>query len=392
VNDRAQAPVDDGVEAEEELLAALFSAEGRRDPQPLFRSVSLPGCRYAVAERMLRDARFSAPQIRASEQPLWQVFARWLINLDADRHVHVRRLFRGLFTPRRINAFRGVIAERANALIDHVIDGGGMDLVVEFGRPLPFSVIVRILGVPEERHTWIAQQMFALGQGFSHQREPEFLGRAGEAVTEMLAYYSELLDERKAEPRDDLISALAANGPDDAEGRLDVAANCIFFVEAGHVTTASLISAGTLLLLQHPEQLARLRSDPDAVFGAVEEMLRLISPVTQAVCRAREDIEIDGFRFPEGVHRRAWLAAANRDPAAFADPDEFDIGRTPNRHLAFSAGAHFCLGAPLARLHGEIAITSLLRRMPNLRLAGTPVWRGSVPIRELEHLPVAWDP
>jgi pimeloyl-[acyl-carrier protein] synthase len=391
LNGPAQAAVDDGVEAEQQLLAALFSPEGREDPHPLFRSVSLPGCHYAVAERMLRDASFSAPLIKPSEQVMWQMFSRWLINLDGERHVRVRRPFAGLFTPRRVEGFRAVIAERANALLDGVVDRGAMDLVPDFARPLPFSVIVRILGVPDERHGWIAKRMFTLGQGFSHQREPEFVERAGTAVTEMLGYYSELLDERATEPRDDLLSALAGHRPDDDDMRLDVAANCIFFVEAGHVTTTSLISAGTLLLLRHPAQLARVRSDSTAIPGAIEEMLRLITPVTQAICRARQDTEIEGFRFPAGVHRRAWLAAANRDPAAFADPDTFDLERAPNRHLAFSAGAHFCLGAPLARLHGEIAIASLLRRLPSLRLEGEPVWRGSVPIRELEHLPVGWD-
>jgi pimeloyl-[acyl-carrier protein] synthase len=384
-------PVDDGVDAEQRLLEALFSPEGRRDPHPLFRSVSLPGCRYAVAERMLRDATFTAPLLKPSEQPLWQMFARWLINLDGERHVRIRRLFAGLFTPRRVEAFRKVVAERADALVDHVVGRRRMDLVVEFARPLPFSVIVQILGVPEERRSWIAERMFTLGQGFAHQQEPEFVERAGTAVLEMLEYYSDLLEQRTAEPRDDLISALAASRPADAEGRRDLLANCVFFVEAGHVTTTSLISAGTLLLLEHPDRHAHVLADSGAIVGAVEEMLRLISPVTAVICRAREDAEIDGFRFPAGAHRRVLVAAANRDPAAFPDPDRFDIARTPNRHLAFSAGAHFCLGAPLARLHGEIAISTLLRRLPNLRLDGEPVWRGSLPLRELEHLPVAWD-
>jgi len=265
-----------------------------------------------------------------------------------------------------------------------------MDLVVDFARPLPFSVIVRILGVPEERCGWIAERMLTLGQGFAHQQEPEFVERAGTAVVEMLEYYSALLEERAAAPGDDLISALAANRPGDEQGRLDLAANCVFFVEAGHVTTASLISAGTLLLLEHPDQFAKILEDPRAITGAVEEMLRLISPVTAVVCRSREDAEIEGFHFPAGVHRRVLVAAANRDPAVFPDPDRFDIGRTPNRHLAFSAGAHFCLGAPLARLHGEIAITTLLDRLPALRLDGEAIWRGSLPLRELEHLPVTW--
>jgi cytochrome P450 len=233
--------------------------------------------------------------------------------------------------------------------------------------------------------------MLVLGQGFARQTEPGFVERADGAVAELLAYYGQLLDERAADPRDDLISALAADVPADADGRLDLLANCVFFVEAGHVTTTSLIAGGTLLLLEHPDQLERLRADPSLIRSAVEEMLRLVTPVTAVVCRARDEVELDGYRFPAGVTRRAVLAAANRDAAAFPEPDRFDITRSPNRHLTFSAGSHFCLGAPLARLHGEIAITTLLRSLTNLRLAGEPVWRSSLPLRVLEHLPVAWD-
>ena len=157
------------------------------------------------------------------------------------------------------------------------------------------------------------------------------------------------------------------------------------------MTTTSLLSAGTLLLLEHPDQLLRLRNDPSLISSAVEEMLRLISPVTVAQCRAREDVDIEGYHFPTGVTRFAFLAAAIRDPDMFPDPDTFDIARAPNRNLAFGAGPHFCLGAPLARLHGEIAIPTLIRELPNLRLAGELIWRGAFPLRELEHLPVAWD-
>jgi len=391
MNEVGSVPRDDGFEAEQRLLGGLFSPEARRDPFPLYRSVSLPGCRYAVAERMLRDSGFGPPAMSPSDQPLWQMFARWLINLDGERHARLRRRFAGLFTPRRVKAFRNVVARRAEALVERVLDRGGIDLVTEFARPLPFSVIARILGVPEDRHAWLAERMFMLGQGFARQQEPEFVERAGIAVVEMLDYYSDLLDERAAKPRGDLISALAADMPRDEGGRLDLEANCVFFIEAGHVTTTSLISGGMLLLLQHPDQLARIRGDPRAVTDAVEEMLRLVTPVAAVACRAGRDVEVDGYRFQAGADRRVFLAAANRDPEAFPNPDSFDIDRFPHRHLAFSAGTHFCLGAPLARLHGEIAITTLLRRLPNLRLSGEPVWRGSLPLRELEHLPVAWD-
>lgn len=391
MSEPAEPVTDDGVEAEGRVLRALFSDEGRRDPQRFLRSVSLPGCRYRVAEAMLRDSRLGAPLIPESEHALWQMFARWLISLDGERHVRVRRHFARLFTPRRVDGFRGVVTEKADALVDAVRARGAMDLVGEFARPLPFSVIVEILGVPEARRPWIAERMLTLGEGFARQTEPEFVHRADGAVAEMLDYYAQLLDERASDPKDDLISVLAAELPTDDDVRRDLLANCVFFVEAGHVTTTSLIAGGMLLLLDDSGKLEKVRSDPGLLASAVEEMLRLLTPVTAVVCRAREDVELEGYRFPAGVPRRVVLAAANRDPTVFADPDRFDIERTPNRHLAFSAGSHFCLGAPLARLHGEVAITTLVRSLPNLRLTGDPVWRSSLPLRALEHLPVAWD-
>jgi pimeloyl-[acyl-carrier protein] synthase len=265
-----------------------------------------------------------------------------------------------------------------------------MDLVTDFARPLPFSVIVEILGVPHEQHEWLRDRMVELGLGFAHQQEPEYVARASFAVSQMLAFFSAQLDERADAPRDDLLSVLAASIPDDEDGRPDVVANCIFFVSAGHQTTTGLIAGGTLLLLEQPHLLARLLRDRQAIPAAVEEMLRLVTPVTLTVCRAREEAEVAGYRFRAGESRLAFLAAANRDPHVFADPDTLDLARPP-AHLSFSAGAHFCLGAPLARLHAEVALRTLLTRLPGLRLAGEPVRRGFVPLHELEHLPVAWD-
>jgi cytochrome P450 len=160
----------------------------------------------------------------------------------------------------------------------------------------------------------------------------------------------------------------------------------VLFVIAGHATTTSLIAAGTLLLLESGEMPSR-----DQIPGAVEEMLRMITPTTIVVTRAGEDDELDGCPIAAGEHRFVFLAAANRDPDVFPDPDRFDMTRTPNPHLTFSAGRHYCLGAPLARLHGEIAVSTLLERLPLLRVDGKPEWRGSFPLRELERLPVAWD-
>jgi len=384
------APRDDGVEAEQEVVGRLFAQLPGDDPHALLRATALPGCRYHVVAALLRDSRFGPRRVAPSPEPVWQMFARWLISLDGERHRRVRRHFQRLFAPREVDSFRGVIEARATELVDAVAARGEMDLVTEFARPLPLSVILEILGVPRERHDWLRERMLKLGQGFARRQEPEFVARASEAVTEMLTFFSAQIDERTEQPRDDLLSVFAASIPEDEDGRPDVLANCIFFIEAGHATTTSLISAGTLLLLEHPRALERLRDQPNLIPVAVEEMLRLVTPVTLAICRPREDVALAGYRFPAEVPRFAFLAAANRDPAVFPEPDRFDIDRAPG-HLAFSAGPHFCLGAPLARLHGEIALTTLLARLPGLRPAADPDWRGFVPLHELEHLPVAWD-
>jgi pimeloyl-[acyl-carrier protein] synthase len=384
------APRDDGVEAEQELVGRLFARLPGDDPHALLHAASLPGCRYYVVDALLRDARFGPRRVDPSPEPVWQMFARWLISLDGERHRRIRRHFQRLFTPRQVDRFRGAIRSRATELVDAVATRGEMDLVTEFARPLPLSVILEILGVPPDRHDWLRERMLKLGQGFARRQEAEFVARASEAVTEMLAFFSAQIDERSDTPRDDLLSVLATSIPEDEDGRPDVLANCIFFIEAGHATTTSLISAGTLLLLEHPRELDRLRDQPSLIPLAIEEMLRLVTPVTLAICSPREDVTLAGYRFQAEVPRFAFLAAANRDHAVFPEPGRFDIDRDPG-HLAFSAGSHFCLGAPLARLHGEIALTTLLARLPGLRAAGDPDWRGFVPLHELEHLPVAWD-
>lgn len=378
-------------EREEALARALFSPEARVDPHPLLRSAGLPGCRYRIVETMLRDPRLGPQRKGTASEPLWEMFRRWLINLDGDRHARLRRVFARLFTPRRTEEYRPLVSRTADRLLDAVEERGAMDVVADFALPLPFSVIVGVLGVPAERHGWLGERMLVLAHGFARQDDDRFVAAASDAVEEMLDFYAALLEQRAAEPRDDLLSVLAAGIPDDEDGLPDVLANCVFFVEAGHETTTSLISGGTLLLLRHPDVLARLRAEPGLVTAAVEEMLRIITPVTAVICEAREELEIEGHRFAPGRRRFAFLAAANRDAEVFEGPDRFDPGRHGPPHLAFSAGRHVCLGAPLARLHGEVAFPALLERLPNLRLDGDPTWRSSLPLRELERLPVAWD-
>jgi pimeloyl-[acyl-carrier protein] synthase len=382
-------PAAPGTEAD--LLGALFSPVGRSDPQVILRSCTLPGCQYLFVRDVLRDPRFAAASIPPSHDVAFQLLARWMMRLDGDRHRRVRGAFGGLFTARRVERFRAIIAERTAVLIDRAAAAGGMDLVADFARPLPFTVITEVLGVPPEDRDWLAGAVATLNRGFARQRDTDrtAVQAANDAAGQMLTYFTGLLDQRAAAPADDLMTRLAARHAD-GEDRQDLAANCIFFINAGHQTTTTLLTLGAYLLCTHPEALAAVQEDPGRWPVAVEEMLRLITPTTFTAATPRNDADVHGVPCPKGQPRLLFLAAANHDPGAFPDPDRFDSSRDPNPHLSFSAGAHFCLGAPLARLHGEVALSTLFTRLPGLTARTPPDITASVPIRQVDHLLVSW--
>ena len=378
-------------ETEFDLMGALFSPAGSADPHVILRGSPLPGCQYQFVRDVLRDPRFAAPTIPPSPDPAFQLLRRWMIRLDGDRHRRVRDAFGGLFTARRVERYRAIIAGRAAALIDQAAPAGSMDLVTDFARPLPFTVINDVLGVPPEDRDWLGEALATLNRGFARQRDSDRtpVQAANDAAGQMLSYFAELLDQRAAAPADDLMTALAARHAD-GEDRQDLLANCIFFVLAGHQTTTTLLTLGTHLLCTHPSAVAALQEDPGRWPAAVEEMLRLITPTTFTGATPRTDADIHGVTCPAGQPRLLFLAAANRDPAAFPDPDRFDISREPNPHLSFAAGAHFCLGAPLARVHGEVALSTLFTRLPRLTALTPPDITASVPIRQVDHFTVTW--
>jgi pimeloyl-[acyl-carrier protein] synthase len=376
---------------EADLLGALFSPAGRSDPHVIFRSCALPGCQYPFVRDVLRDPGFAAASIPPSPDEAFQLLARWMMRLDGDRHRRVRDAFGGLFTARRAERYRAIIAERAAALIDQVSAAGSMDLVADFARPLPFTVITEVLGVPPDDRGWLAGAVATLNRGFAGQRDTDrtAVRAANDAASQMLSYFSSLLDQRAAMPADDLMTALAARRAD-GEDRQDLAANCIFFINAGHQTTATLLTLGAHLLCTHPGALTALQDDAGRWPAAVEEMLRLITPTTFTAATPRHHADIHGVPCAAGQPRLLFLAAANRDPGIFPDPDRFDISRDPNPHLSFSAGAHYCLGAPLARLHGEVALSALFTRLPSLAAHAPPHITASVPVRQVDHFLVSW--
>jgi cytochrome P450 len=356
--------------------------------------------RYADVAAVLKDDRLrknprdalTPEQLRKTRTVprMFSALERNLLSLDGDDHDRLRVLVHKAFTPRRIETMR----EQMQVLADELLDraerrGGEIDLIADYALPLPLTMIGRIIGVPERDHRRFSAWSTTL-IGTASRRNP--LG-AVPSVLMFLRYLRKLIAERTARPQDDLVSALAkAREGDDRLTADEVLSLLVLLLTAGHETTVNLIGSGVLALLQHPDQLARLRTDPSLIMTGVEELVRFVVPAEQATQRwAREDVDIAGVRVPQGSLVMAVLASANRDAAHFTDPDNLDITRTPNRHLSFGQGMHYCLGAPLARLEGQIAITTLLRRAPDLRLAVAPGqlrWRGGFILRGLDTLPV----
>jgi cytochrome P450 PksS len=360
--------------------------------------------RYEDVARVLKDDTFAKDKLNAMDleqraKTPWvpgflKPLERNMLDLDDPDHARLRALVSKAFTPRLIERLRGRIEALCEELLDQMqrVRGrrDGTDLVAGYALPLPATVIAELLGVPAEDHArfhrW-SNRLVSISSGRD-------MLRALPAAHSFVGYLRKLVEGRRAAPQDDLITALIrAEEAGDKLSEDELLAMAFLLLVAGHETTVNLIASGTLALLEHPEQAERLRRDPSLVKPAVEELLRYTSPVEMATERyAREDTEIVGTTIPRGELVLAVLGSANRDEGHFEDPDALDLARDPNRHLAFGrGGVHHCLGAPLARMEGQIALTALLRRFPGVRLAMTPEtlrWRRGLFLRGLERLPL----
>ena len=327
-----------GLDTEAALLGALFSPAGRADPHVLLRASPLPGCRYQFVRDLLRDPRFGAPSLPPSADPAFQLLARWMMRLDGDRHRRLREAFGGLFNARRAERYQAIIAARAAALIGQAAAQGGMDVVADFARPLPFTVIADVVGVPAGDRDWLAGAIAALNCGFARQRDTNHIAveAANDAARQMVSYFAALLDQRAAKPADDLMSLLAARHAD-GKDREDLLANCVFFHQRRAPDHCHTAHPGHPPAVRPPQRPGGFLEDSGLWPAAVEEMLRLICPVTFTGATARTDATVHGTSMAAGEQRLLFLAAANRDPAAFPDPDRFDLSRDPNPHLSFSA-------------------------------------------------------
>ena len=317
-----------------------------------------------------------------------------LLSKDGADHRRLRRLVTKAFTPRIVEGLRPRIQAIADELVDRVAERGSMELVDDFAFPLPITVIAELLGIPAEDRARFREWSNSF---VMPPLTPELQEQLARHTDEFVSYLDANFQARRADPRDDLVSALVqAEDAGDHLSENELSSMVVLLIVAGHETTVSLIANAVLALLTHPEERDRLRSDPALLPSAVEELLRYDSPVERTITRwAATDVELGGATISRGELVIAVVGSANRDAGQFREPDRLDLGReAAGKHVGFGRGAHYCLGAPLARLETEIALETLLRRLPGLRLAIAEAdlyWRPIPLFRSLAELPVAWD-
>ena len=399
----------------------LASPEHKKNPYPFYARLreEAPVCRvpltgkqtawlvtgYADVAVAFKDARFvkdkrnaQTPE-QAAKEPWVPAFfkplTRNMLDLDVPDHTRLRALVHKAFTPRLVERMRERVETLTEELLtEELLDTAGkrasLDLIRDYALPVPTTVIAEMLGVPagdrHRFHRWSSGIVSANASGWG-------MLKAIPSVMAFLRYIRKLVEARRADPQDDLVSALVqAEEAGESLSADELVAMIFLLLVAGYETTVNLIGNGTLALLRNPGEMNRLRGNPSLIETAIEELLRYESPLETATERyAREAVEIAGSTIPRGALVYLVIASANRDGSQFPDPDRLDLGRDPNRHLSFGQGIHYCLGAPLARLEGRIAISTLLRKAPGLRLAVSPEalrWRRGMVLRGLAALPV----
>ncbi|MFK4149241.1 cytochrome P450 [Streptomyces sp. NPDC004065] len=403
------------------LLRRITDYANRADPYPLYTELRRTpvlheeeGGPYVISSyydilALLHDPRISSDAANltaAGDDEFGGAEATGLppsfIRLDPPEHDRLRRIANSSFgpphRPRRIDSMREELGRIVSELIDGFGDASEIDLVDQFAYPFPVTVICRLLGVPREDEprfrAWVDPLVASLDPDTRKGADAEFQRTAQEARMQLGMYLAELVEQRTKEPRDDMLSDLAASqGPEGSMSMMEVLSTAVLLLIAGHETTVNLITNGMLTLLRHPEVLRRLREDPGLSVNIVEELLRYEPPVQlvpQRTCIA--DIELRGVTIPKGSRIWLVLAAGNRDPERFTDPDRFDPDRGDIQHLGFGSGIHSCFGAPLARLETQFALAALARRLDDPRLVeDPPPYRRNAVLRGPRHLRLAID-
>jgi cytochrome P450 len=401
-------------QADELLHRLLATAEGQRNPYPLYRALrtmapvhrsGLDGVWYttgfAAARRVLLDPCFGKAHrltIRrhgVSEERVRMVERRparpSMITANPPEHSRLRGAAKGAFLPARVEELRRRIAKLVDERLDRLAAAGTADVMTELAYPLPLTVIGELLDVPEQDRDEFRALVVATLVGDDPDPAPEALSRSEAASIQLGAYVSELVAARRGSPGSDVLSLLIEHHDDGGLDTAELVATVILLLAAGFLTTTNLIGNGLLALLNHPSEMERLWADPTLVGSAVEEMLRYDTPIQLVTRHVMSDAEVEGARLREGENVVVLLGAANHDPAWFPEPDRFDVSRPDNLHLSFAWGSHFCLGARLARLEAQLVFSGLVRRFGRLDLAGEPVRRPGLALRGLESLPLRFD-
>ncbi|MDQ6625642.1 MAG: cytochrome P450 [Verrucomicrobiota bacterium] len=393
-------------------LVRLLEPEVLANPYPLYQKLRTEDpvhwdrfmqtwvvTRYADVIHVLHT--FSADRTPSPEQltamglagmnPIAEVMVKQMLFMDAPAHTRLRGLASVAFTPNRVRALRDSIQRIVDELLDCVVADGKMDLIADFAAPMPAIVTARMLGVPREDHaklkTWSADFAEMLG---NFQHNPDRIPRVLASTNNLTNYFRDAIADQKINPREGLIhSFMTAEINGDRLSEEEIIANCVVTMVGGQETTTNLIGNGMLTLMRNPEKFASLRDDPSLLQPGVEELLRYESPSQHTGRIAREDVTIGDKRIRKGQAVMAIMAAGNRDPERFPDPDDLILDRKDNKHLAFGWSSHFCFGAPLARLEAQIAFETMLRRLPDLQIVPGPLtWRDNSGLRGLTALPV----
>lgn len=375
-------------------LAPVHQSQIERLGRPWIVTRHADAAWVAREKNLIKDGRLVDQLGGAPDSPFVRVMKRMLNFIPAPRHTRLRHLVNSGFTLRTVERLRPGVRELVNQLIDARLAEGQMDLVRDYAFPIPLAMICELIGVPLEDapriESWARQVLESVDEGLLVT--PELEQRRNQAMLGFCGYFQSLIEARRASPRDDLISRLVdvQRSADDLADE-DIVATAILLFQAGHDTTASLIAKGMLALLQHPEELAKLRARPELLQNATEELLRFDTSVQLSVNFATADVAYHDRTIRDGDAMIILRGAANRDPARFPEPDRLDIERDDIDHHSFGLGAHFCLGASLARLEIQEAIGALVRRLPGMKVdLDRVVYRPSLHLHGLESLPVRW--
>jgi cytochrome P450 len=358
--------------------------------------------RYEDVNALLRDRRFGRtylhrathaemghPEDPPELDPFWHLIRSGILDMEPPDHTRVRALVSKAFTPRVVESLRRAISRKMAALIEDVRGAGTFDLIATLAEPLPVWVIAELLGVPEPDRGLLRPWSADICRMYELHPTAEDRRRSVAACEAFGGYLQGLARQRRGGSGQDLISQLATVVDDGRRLSEDeLVGTCVLLLNAGHEASVNVAGNGWWSLFRRPEQLARLRADPTLVRGAIEELMRWDTPLQLFERWVLEDVELHGVAIPKGAELGLIFGSANRDPTVFDDPDRLDIGRTPNPHLSFGAGIHFCLGAPLARLELEIAFGTILERLPGLSVVEEPRWKPNYIIRGLERLMV----